>query len=371
MILFLDSENTTWNTGSPFDPRNFNVCISAATEGSVRVFFDVVANPQPFKELFDKSTTLVGFNLKYDLHWLRKLGFDYRGKDLYCCQVAEFFLGRQSPKYPSLNETAAKYHLGTKVDKIAQYWDEKINTHELPRAELEEYALQDALLTQNIYLKQQELIKPHQRVLLKLQMLDLEVLTDIEWNGLHFDPGVIEEKQKEIEARIDKIQKELDLFHSVPNFNWASGDHLSALLYGGTITEKRKVPDGVYKSGAKAGQQKFKAEYVEHHLPRLYKPVKGSELKKEGFWSTSEEYLRKLSDKRGLVTGILEISKLQTMNNTFVHGLAKKHAENMWEPNYIHGQYNQVVAATGRLSSSNPNMQNLSGDVLNIFDSRF
>lgn len=371
MILTIDSENTTWTTGSPFDSRNFNVCISAATESSVRVFFDVVANPQPFKELFDKATKLVGFNLKYDLHWLRKLGFDYRGKELYCCQVAEFFLGRQSPKYPSLNETAARYHLGTKVDKIAHYWEEGINTNEIPRDVLEEYALQDAVLTQNIYLKQQELIKPHQRVLLKLQMLDLEVLTDIEWNGMHFDESVAVRKSKEIEARIDQLQKELSLFHSVPGFNWGSNDHVSALLYGGQIPEKRKVHAGHFKSGAKTGQPKFKTEIVLHNLPRLYKPIKGSELKKEGYWSTSEEYLRKLSDKKGLVKGILEIAKLQKLNDTFVVGLLKKHATNMWEPHYIHGQYNQVVASTGRLSSSNPNMQNLSGEALDIFTTRF
>lgn len=369
MVLIFDTENTTWNTGSPFDHRNFNVCISYATlNGGEGIFWDHTK----FKPLFDKATTLVGFNLKYDLHWLQRLGYDYRGKNLWCCQVAEFFLGRQSPKYPSLQDTSTRYGLGSKIDKIQEeYWSKGINTDAIPKEILSEYAIQDAVLTREVYLRQQSQVTDRNRTLLKLQMLDLEVLQNIEWNGLHFNPGVIEEKQKEIEARIDTIQKELDLFHSVPNFNWASGDHLSALLYGGTITEKRKVPDGLYKSGAKAGQQKFKAEYVEHQLPRLYKPAKGSELKKAGYWSTSEEYLRKLSDKKGLVTGILEISKLQTMNNTFVHGLAKKHAENMWEPNYIHGQYNQVVASTGRLSSSNPNMQNLSGDVLNIFDTRF
>jgi hypothetical protein len=188
---------------------------------------------------------------------------------------------------------------------------------------------------------------------------------------MFFDENLAYKKKAGIEEQIDRIQKELSLYSSVPCFNWNSNDHLSALLYGGQIQEKRRVPSGIYKTGEKAGQPKFKIEVVTHTLPRLYKPPKGSELKKEGVWSTSEEYLRKLSDKKGLVKGILEIGRLQKLNSTFVEGLLKKHAESMWEPHYIHGQYNQVVTSTGRLSSSGPNMQNLSGDALDLFTTRY
>lgn len=368
VVLAVDTENTTWNKGNAFDQRNFNVCISYATEGASGVCFSA----DDFRPIWDLADIIVGFNLKYDLHWLRRLGFSFEGKRFWCTQVCEFTLGRQSSPYPSLDESTSRYNLGAKSRDVEEYWKNGYNTHEIPKEVLEEYAQRDAELTYQLYLKQLPLVQPHQRVLMSLLMADTLVLQDMEWNGLNFDKEESLRKSKELETEISNIQASLGLYHSVPNFNWASGPHLSALLYGGTIVEQKRVPNGTFKTGARAGQTKFKLEEHFHRLPRRYNPIKGSELARANLWSVEENYLKKLKGKDGkLIEGILKIKELQKLNNTYYRGLPELHDEMHFEPGIIHGQFNQCVARTGRLSSSKPNLQNLSGDAQQIFTSRF
>ena len=369
MVLALDCENTTWNTGNPFDIRNFNVCISYATENSSGVVFE---NREDFSRLFEQSTLLVGFNLKYDLHWLRKLGYDFSNKRVFDCQVAEYLLSRQTFRYPDLDTCAKKYTGEGKSTVVeTEYWAKGINTHEIPRNILAEYAEKDALLTYRVYQKQQELIPAHQRILFSLTMQDLLVLQEMEYNGLHFDRELSLRKAHELETEITELQTKLNIHHNVPDFNWGSVDHLSALLYGGTIKKDVRVPIGVYKSGKKEGEVRFKIETETYNLPRKYTPVRGSALKKEGLFSVEEDYLRKLKGDHTLIDGILRIKELAKKNNTYYNGLVDRQNEMNWPLDRIHGQFNQCVTSTGRLSSSKPSLQNFEGDVKEIFPSRF
>ena len=128
----------------------------------------------------------------------------------------------------------------------------------------------------------------------------------------------------------------------------------------------------MFKSGKRVGQPRFSVEKIEHVLPRMYTPPKGSELAKEDAWSTDEDTLLKIKGgKKELIEGILKVKELAKLQSTYIGGLLQKHNDMHWPENFIHGQYNQVVAATGRLSSSNPNMQNAAGEILDIFTTRF
>src|SRR5882672_188691 len=155
MILFLDTENTTWNKGDPFDQRNFNVCTSWATgESEVRVDYGRTAE---FDSALASSQLIAGFNLKYDLHWLKRLDIDFTGKRVYCCQLGEYLLSRQQHRYPSLDECAEKYLGEKKLDIVrTEYWDKGINTDQIPREILSAYARRDCDLTRGIYLAQQK-----------------------------------------------------------------------------------------------------------------------------------------------------------------------------------------------------------------------
>ncbi len=270
---------------------------------------------------------------------------------------------------------AAKYGLGAKLDIIkTEYWDKKINTDQIPWDILRPYAAHDALLTYQVYEAQQSLLTPIQQRLLSVQCQDLLVLQQMEWNGIVYDEQKCLQAAEEIDHQISTIKTDLsDVYPNVP-INFSSGDNLSAFLYGGVVKEDAKEHVGFYKGGLRAGSPKYKNIVIEHELPQLFKPLRGSELKKEGFYGTSENLLKQL---RGSVKAkrhvdmILELSKLEKLNGTYYRGLPALNETMNWPSEMLHGTINQCVAATGRLSASRPNQQNFSSEILDVFTTRY
>ena len=370
-VLALDTETTIHNKGNPFDSRNKLVCISYANSN--------VSGTLPASdwlsvgELVYESDLIVGFNFKFDLHWLLKQGLStLRRKHIWDVQIAEFILSNQTNRFPSLNETCEKYGLEQKLDVVkTEYWDKGINTDEIPWDVLENYATRDAELTLACYHAQRKLMTPAQIKLCFLQCQDLQILQEMEANGIPFDEQLCATRAKEVDDKISEIKAKLrNVYPDVP-INFASNDHLSAFLYGGTVKEDSKEHIGFFKSGQKAGQPKYKNVIIEHKLPRLFTPLKGSEMAKEGNYAVDESTLRKLKGKKWLIDLILELSKLEKLNGTYYNGLIKLRKEMNWEEGVLHGNFNQTTAQTGRLSSSRPNLQNFASELQDIFISKY
>lgn len=367
-VFTSDYENTTWNKGSAFDHRNWSVCLG------------VKWNDCPAVSLFDTAriiwpvadTLWVFFNAKYDLHWYRRNGLSPLPSNIWCCQLAEFLLSGQKRRYPSLDETAKRYGLGGKQDKVAAYWAEGFNTNEIPRDILEEYSIQDVELTYQIFLRQKQEFQKNPKLfkLFQLQCLDLLVLEEMEWNGLLYDEELCQLRAVEVEKELAGIYSKLSsLYPDIP-INFGSPDQLSAFLYGGNIPYTVTEQTGFYKNG----KPKFSKVEKVYQLPRLLTPLKNSEVKKDGYFKTSEDVLRKLRGPKrylDLVQLLLHYSRLDKLLSTYYKGIPKKNLEYGWKPGEVHGQFNQVVAGTGRLSSSEPNLQNFAEDCLDIFISRY
>lgn len=370
-ILAVDTEATTHNKGNPYDSRNSLVCYSAATvDGSHSCRWNHTASKN-LQSLLAGAGLVVGFNFKYDLHWLTKHGITI-SCPIWDVQLAEFILSNQQLKFPSLNDTCLRYGIPTKIDVVAEhYWANGIQTDEIPWHILEEYAAHDADITLKCYHAQLERMTPAQVMLCKLQCMDLKILQEMEANGLIFDEDLCNERSKETERQIEEIIKKLSSFYPHIPINFSSNDHLSAFLYGGIIREDSKEHIGFFKTGDRAGQPKYKNTVIEHVLPRLYEPLRGSEMQKEGNYATDESTLKKLKGKKDVVQLILELSKLEKRNGTYYKGLVKLREEMHWPKNKLHGQFNQCVAATGRLSSSKPNLQNFDSSLQDIFVSQF
>lgn len=369
--IAIDTEATIWNKGNPYDSRNKLVCYSIATAddySSIQWTEKAVGNIQL---LCDCSSLVVGFNLKYDLHWLIKHGFKVN-KPIWDVQLAEFILSHQTHKFPSLNETCEKYNIPTKLDVVAtEYWAKGINTDEIPWNILQEYSAHDAKITLECYHAQLKEMTPAQVLLCKLQCMDLLILQEMEANGLYFDEDICEQRAMEVDETIRNITTKLSKFYPNVPINFNSNDHLSAFLYGGQIVETIKEHVGFYKTGEKQGQAKFQNKEIVHTLPRLYQPLQGSELQKEGLYATDEATLKKLKGKKEIVSLLLELSKLEKKNGTYYKGLPKLRQEMNWPRGILHGQFNQCVASTGRLSSSRPNLQNFDSSLQDIFLSVF
>jgi DNA polymerase I-like protein with 3'-5' exonuclease and polymerase domains len=370
-LLALDTETTIWNKGNPYDGRNRLVCYSFATASSsgtrgTDCFDELVA-------MLESSELVVGFNFKFDLAWFLKYKVDQlRNKHIWDVQIAEFILSHQTNRFPSLNETCERYGLETKLDVVkTEYWDKGINTDQIPWDVLEEYATRDAELTLACYHAQRKLMTPAQVKLCFLMCQDMKILQEMEANGIPFDEQLCEQRALEVNDKISTLKGKLAAIYPDVPINFASNDHLSAFLYGGVVKQDSKEHIGFFKTGAKAGQPKYKNIVIEHALPRLYEPLKGSAMAKLGNFATDEGTLRKLRGNKNVVNMILELSKLEKLNGTYYKGLVKLRDEMNWEHGMLHGNFNQTTAQTGRLSSSKPNLQNFASELQDIFISKY
>lgn len=325
----------------------------------------------------DGADLLVGFNIKYDLHWLRRYGITWGSNPLWDCQLAHFIITGQSNPYPSLNEVSAHYGLGQKIDRIKlEYWSKGQDTDKVPEEELREYLKQDVLLTHQIFEKQREELTSNEKLkrLVWYACQDLLTTEEMEFNGIYYDVERSLEKGNEIEGRIRELDQSFGLlFPSIP-INWNSNDHLSAVLYGGSISVDTRVPDGVFKSGKGAGQPKFRRASTTHEFPRLLEPLKGTEVAKGGFWSVAEPVLKKLKARdraKQIIDLILERNTLDTKLSRYYRGFPKLYKDMGWEDNLIHTNLNHCVAGTGRLASNKPNVQNLEDDMRSMIKTRF
>ena len=163
-------------------------------------------------------------------------------------------------------------------------------------------------------------------------------------------------------------------YHQCPDFNPNSTDHLSAFLYGGTIGLKRRVVVGTFKTGTRAGQPKERWEDYTVTFKRLVNPLKGSELMKEGLYSTDENTLRSLrgtKQAKEIIETLLFRSTIEKRLSTYYRGLVKLIEDHNWDKGTIFGQLHQSATRTGRLSSSKPNLQNFDGEIKELFGSRY
>lgn len=368
----IDVETTIFQKGHPFAKRNRVCYYGAYPEGSTVSTY--LANQlSDFQRQVDGATTLVGFNIKFDLHWLRRNGVNFRGRRIWDCQVARFLLEAQRVGLQdnNLDKTCKAYGIRGKLAGVEEYWEQGIDTPDIPEELMHEYLAQDLRATMEVYHKQVELFKLQPKLynLFLLQMDDLLVLEEMEYNGLKFN---IEKAQQEAGRIVNEIREiERQLGQRCPNtpVNWDSVDHLSAYLYGGTISVVRKEPAGYYKTGIKAGQLKFANVIDRHNLTRLLAPITGSELKKEGIWSAAEDVLKQLKQVKE-VKLLLERTKLVKLSEYLI-GLPEMVIAKDWQDLLIHGQFNQTIARTGRLTSSAPNLQNMPDPVLALMETRY
>lgn len=359
-VLILDVETTTSNKGQPFDQMNKLVCVGLKWLGKEPY---ISYGNEAKQEWFDQADMLVGFNIKFDLHWLRKEGIDFSKCRIWDCQLGEFLLNNQKTPYPSLDQAAEKYGLEKKLDVVkTEYWDKGIDTDQIPTSILSKYLTQDLNLTEQVFLKQAALFKDNPKYpLFKLQCMDLLVLEEMEWNGIYFDTKAAREKAVGLEKELDEIYKAItNLVGNIP-FNLSSNDHVSAILYGGTITVDDRIPIGVYKTGNKVGHTRYKVIQKEYELPRLVEPLANTEVAKGGYWQVNDTVLRKLklsSHARKIVALLKKHAEIEKLRGTYLEGYSDLIDKMNWEKDMLHGTLNQCVAVTGRLSSSKPNLQN-------------
>jgi DNA polymerase I-like protein with 3'-5' exonuclease and polymerase domains len=376
--------------GNPFTASNKMVCYSVKVDdGEIDcAYYDDLEFLRPLRDTIENASLLVGFNIKYDLHWARRYGVLPSPKArVWDCQTAEFILRGQRGPYPSLNESLTRFSLGQKDDKVGEYWAIGISTEDIPPDELRFYNKRDVELTYKLYKAQHAAMTEKQRKLCMVMGLDLLVLEEMEWNGFKFDVEKCKKKADETATELKTVTEELrKLLNAPDDCNLDSGHQLSCLLYGGAfeLTRVSHVDRLVYKSGPRKGEEYDRNRYETQVVAcqKLFDPVKGSETKltsKVGeevykVYATGEDVLKQLKRpskaQKRIVELLLQRAEKAKLLDTY-YGKLPATLEQMEWGEYLHGQYNQCVAATGRLSSSAPNMQNFSGATDELLVSRY
>lgn len=392
MRLTFDIEAPIKNKANPYTASNFLVSYSYKIEDG-KTSFKYYTDPtflRELKYLIPKAKLIIGFAMKIDLAWASRCGVKpSNGVRIWDAQIAEFIISGQKMAYPSLDACLAKYGLGQKDDKIKEYWDAGISTEFIPVDELEHYGNKDVDLTYLLYLKQQEVMTEKQKRLCTIMCLDLLVLQEMEENGVKFDVELCKTKAEDTAAELALITAELYEFCPTPYINLDSGQHLSCLLFGGKFDiDYVTQEETVYKSGPKKGQVylRNKHDVVVYDCPRLFEPLPKSETKlkkklstSEGeeeitIYTTNEDTLKQLKKPtkrhKRLIELLLKRAELAKLMDTYYKALPTLLEEMEWGE-YIHSTFNQVVARTGRLSSSKPNAQNFSGEVDQLLISRY
>jgi len=377
-IFAIDVETQINNKGNPFDETNHLVLGAYGTDTNYSTF--VPDSTEGLQISMESAKLVVLFNAKFDLHWCRRIGIKFNIRlPIWDCQLAEFILSNQQWKYPSLEEACAKRGLGHKIDVIKEeYWNKGIDTDKIPFDILNTYLRQDINLTYLLYLAQvEEFKKPEHQAkykIFRLQCYDLMVLQEMEYNGYKFNVDQAKKEVAKLEEATTRIVSTLNgMFPDVP-LNYSSNDHISCMLYGGDLIHEYRVPVGVYKTGGKIGETRYKIMEQRYKLPRLIEPLKGSELAKEGYYSTNEDVLKNLNatgQAKKLIDLLLERRGIEKLRGTYYDGIPNLIKSMNWKNEIVHGQLNQCVTSTGRLSATKPNQQNMPGNCKRLCVSRY
>lgn len=323
-IFSLDTETTSIEAldaklvGLSFSTEDFRawyVPVSRETEKAkkiLEIFRPVYENPKILK---------VGQNLKYDLTVLANYGIHLSGP-LFDTMLAHYLI---QPELRHNMDYLAEIYLNYKTIHIEELIGPKgrgqKNMGDLEPKDIYKYACEDADVTLRLMKPLAEELRKNslEEVFQNIEMPLMPVLARMERNGVVLDTDTLKEVENDFTARLQTLEKDI--------YKLAGHEF--------TINSPRQVGEVLF------GELK------------LSEKVKKT---KSGQYSTSEEVLRDLHSKHPIVQKILDYRGLKKLLSTYVEALPK-----LINPatGHIHTSFNQAVTATGRLSSSNPNLQNI------------
>jgi len=276
-----------------------------------------------FASIFlDEAIIKIAQNIKYDLAVLKKYGIEIRGK-LFDTMLAHYILEPDSRHgMDFLSETILGYQPIEIETLIGPKGKNQKSMKDVSLDLIKEYAAEDADITFQLFEKLSKRIEeiPNAKSILEdVEIPLVPVLAAMEEQGVRIDELALKEMSKDLEIEIAKLE-EIIVELAGTKFNIASPKQLGDVLF-----DVLKIDEKAKKT-------------------------------KTGQYATGEDVLSKLENKHPIISKILDYRELQKLKNTYVDTLPLLVNK---KSNRIHTSFNQAVAATGRLSSNNPNLQNI------------
>ena len=275
-----------------------------------------------FKPLYeDENITKVGQNIKYDIEVLRGYGVEVKGK-LFDTMLAHYIIQPElAHNMDYMAETLLNYQTIHIEQLIGPKGRKQKNMRDLAAKDIYEYACEDADVTLRLKNLLERKLKEAdgEKLFYEIEMPLVPVLVEMELNGVRIDTESLKETSKIFTRRMAEYEERI--YHEAgEKFNISSPKQVGDILFG--------------------------------RMQIMEKPKKT----KTGQYVTSEEVLQSLKQKAPIVSDILAYRGLKKLLSTYIDALPK-----LINPKtgHIHTSFNQAVTATGRLSSSDPNLQNI------------
>lgn len=297
------------------EKKAFYVSIPANYEEALKIV-------QIFKPLYESDKIMkIGQNIKYDYEVLTKYGVTLQGK-MFDTMIAHYLI---QPELHHNMDYMAETLLGYQTIHIEELLGPKgkkqKNMRDLSPTDIYEYAAEDADIT----LRLKNVLEPRlkelgvEELFWNIEMPLVRVLADMELNGVCLDTEALQDTSKIFTERMKQYEQEI-YKEAGEEFNISSPKQVGDILFG-----KLQIMD---------------------------KPKKT----KTGQYVTSEEVLQSLESKSPIVRNILNYRGMKKLLSTYIDALPK-----LINPRtgHIHTSFNQALTATGRLSSSDPNLQNI------------
>lgn len=275
-----------------------------------------------FKPAYENPSSLkTGQNIKYDMLVLARYGVDIKGK-MFDTMVAHYVL---QPELPHNMDALAEQYLGYSTIKIEELIGPKgkkqKNMRDLPSGDVYEYACEDADVTLRLKNALHDELVRNDAIQLfeEVEMPLVRVLAAMELTGVRIDTETLRETSELFTLRMNKLEEEVFALAG-ESFNLSSPKQVGEILF-----DKLKIDERAKRT-------------------------------KTGQYVTSEEVLEKLRPRHEIVDRILNYRGLKKLTSTYVDSLPTLINPSTGK---IHTSFNQTVTSTGRLSSSNPNLQNI------------
>ena len=323
-FLVLDTETTST---SPIDAEL--VGLSFAIKEHEAFYVPIPANREEalrivniFKPLYEDPKILkVGQNLKYDLEVLRNYDVRLDGP-MWDTMIAHYLIQPELRHNMDYMAEVYLHYQTVHIDElIGPRGKNQRSMRDLSPTEVYEYACEDADITLQLKNKLEPELKKHEceDLFYNIEMPLMPVLAEMEMNGVCLDTQSLAETSKQFTARMNQIEQRIYELAG-QQFNIASPKQVGEILF-----DKLKIVEKAKKT-------------------------------KTGQYVTSEEVLQQLKNKHEIVADILEHRGLKKLIGTYIDALPK-----LINPRtgHIHTSFNQTITATGRLSSSDPNLQNI------------
>lgn len=275
-----------------------------------------------FKPLYEDEQILkVGQNLKYDLQVLRNYGVELKGK-MWDTMIAHYLIQPELRHNMDYMAEVYLHYQTVHIDElIGPRGKNQRSMRDLSPTQVYEYACEDADITLQLKNKLEPELKKHdcENLFYNIEMPLMPVLAEMEMNGVRIDTNSLSETSTQLTQRMLDIEKHIYELAG-ESFNIASPKQVGDILF-----DKLKIIDKAKKT-------------------------------KKGQYVTSEEVLQQLRHKHEIVGLILDHRGLKKLLGTYIDALPK-----LINPHtgHIHTSFNQTITATGRLSSSDPNLQNI------------